>query len=339
MSENHDDCQLENIARWNESSACISGIFSQEGNDSECGLVKDSINGRNIKRYHEIEVYPNFVKLRAPGAIDPPGTGGMRGKITEFSGKARNRMIQRMASLVTYPDFWQDFTFPDCVMGGKTVEARSALSSKVLKRFKRRIERCFKGTWGIWRREWEPRRSGSLFGELCPHFHMLLTIPVGNKEDYQRICIIVAMIWVGCIDSEEPLESEWKRKATMVSTHRKSYRWLENHKMAQVYVSKYLAKTAESGQHSKGRYWGKIGCPPIGEPVKVRMTSSEAKIIRRLFRRKVGKRSGRIYGILKNHIANGWLLIMSDTVKNMMSWVKDTLETRAIEGFCQIYSG
>jgi hypothetical protein len=328
--------------RWAIANACISHIFSREGDVVDSELVDFHVNGRKVKNYHEFEIYPNFTKFKGPRVIGEQEGGGCRGKVTEFSKGARLRMIQEMASLIEYPNWWQDLTFPDCVLENKTVEERSRFSSAVLARFKRRLESMpiFSKAWGHWRREWVNRKSGCLKGESCPHFHSLIGIPEGLPVSFEVVGQVLAHLWVDCICSEQSITEEWRTKSVKVSTNRKSFRRLENQKMAQVYVSKYVAKVEEGSEDgSRGRYWGKIGDPPKGEPITVRVTKKEAVLIRRLLRKKVGKSKSRILSLLSASLTSGWLLVRADTVKNMMLNVQARIEHGLLEFFGEMKGG
>lgn len=96
---------------------------------------------------------------------------------------------------------------------------------------------------GIWRIEWQERKSGDCEGMIAPHFHLLLFGV--NYIHYMTI-------------------REWWRKAikwdkTVSTKVKKCF----NAKMAGLYVSKYVAKAA-SGPYldygpylnSGGRHWG-----------------------------------------------------------------------------------
>lgn len=299
---------METQGSWSDTSACITSIFSH-------GVIEYE---NSVGYGHSIEIYPSYVQYRGERDPDllPPKSDSPRGKIRSFSRKARARMIQRLASLLAYPDWWQDFTFPDDVLSGKTIEERAEYSSSVLKAFKREVETFLPGIWGYWRRDWIDRKSGVLRGQECPHFHALMSWSGVTEQNYRTISLKLARIWVSVLGTSQP------EKALAVACNHESYRWLSSAKMAQIYVSKYVAKIEEhEDQYSRGRFWGKIGNPPIAEPVCLRLLPSEAALLRRLFRRKVKSSSYRLHSTFRRQNPTSWLLLSSRTIEQALKWV------------------
>ncbi len=294
---------------WADEAACISDIFSHQ---DRFGFTSEATGCY-------LTVFPNYVKLKTSRQAQPPG--GERGPITGFSHGARLRMIQRMASLAEYPDFWIDLTFADDVMEGKGIVGRRDHANRTMKKFKRKVERLFPELRGLWRREWEPRKSGRLVGEECPHYHTLLSCKGYTERNFSVLCFLLAQIWVDCTGTIETA------KALSVAVNPRSYRWLVDKKMAQVYVSKYVAKVEDHSDDeepcSRGRYWGKIGDLQVVEGVHVRLAKEEEVLLRRLFRSKVGSKVKRLFRIFAAQNRSGWLLITAGTVRRMLQWVKD----------------
>jgi hypothetical protein len=229
-------------------------------------------------------------------------------------------MLQRMAGIYHYPRVWQDFTFPDDVMVGKTVEERARFSSRCVKNFKRRVEREFPEIWAMIRREWETRKSGQLEGEECPHFHALLDMETMTEQNFHAVTTRLAMIWVEVIGTEE------REMALRVALHPKSWRWITSRRMAQQYVSKYVAKLEEhQDKCSRGRYWMTLGDLPMEKPVSLPITDSEAVLIRRLFRKKIGNKRSNLYRALRSRDFATWLFVEAVTVKLMLECVRDRI--------------
>jgi hypothetical protein len=265
------------------------------------------------------------IKVRAQAAnIIPPNA--QRGNITEFSSNSRSRMIQRMACLERYPNVWQDFTFPDDVMKGKTITERAVYSSKVMKKFKRQVEKKYgNNVNGIWRREWEDRKSGELEGERCPHFHCLLEFKGIGENRFRAICYELAKIWVQATGTKH-------EKALAVATNKKSYRYLGSKKMAQVYVSKYVAKEQHDNPEdfSYGRFWGYVGQPEFADEEAIALTDAELTLLRRFLARYVGKKK-RFARKITNKDTGSWLLVGRNTVKRLLEYIRETLEEKALQ--------
>ena len=256
--------------------------------------------------------------------------GGYRGKIKGFSKGARARMIKRISSLKEYPVMWQDFTFADDVMESLTIEEQAVYSSNCLKLFKRLIETAYSGSInGIWRREWETRKSGNLKGQECPHFHMLLGKKGLTEKNYRDVCLILAQVWVAITKTAH-------KKALAVAISEKSYRWLVNNKMAQIYVSKYVAKEEmhEDDNFSRGRYWGFIGKPEKGEQEEIKLTTLMSIEFRRLFRRYLKK--GKLKKLTRHNTCGFWLIIPRHIIKRMEEFIlaklKDIALNQCLEG-------
>ena len=302
--------------------ACISHIkVLQENSDDNSAIYSDEHLRQNAVGI--LEVGENYVKIKTTSQAGHrnPGSGGKRGNVTQFSHGSRTRMIQRMASLPVYPRIWQDFTFADDTMRGLTESERAAFSSECVRKFRKILKSAYRGRlWGIWRREWERRGSGSLTGQQCPHFHVLLDVPGFNEATYRKLCLTLATLWVKITGTQHP-------KAGSVARHEKSYRWLKSVRMAQIYVAKCTSKVEvhKGTTASLGRFWGRIGTPP--EPILDThyLSAPENILIRRLLRAYAGRRSTHLKRILQTQTAGCWVLISRSTINRMMAWVRENL--------------
>ena len=294
---------------WGETTACIRDIFSHG--------IEDYMTGLENRSY--LKVYPHYTEYKR-GTMQRCGPGGKRGKIVDFSHKARIRMLQKFGRIVNYPSVWQDFTFPDDVMAEKTVQERARFSSRCLKQLKRKMEKEFPDLWAIFRREWEPRKSGKLRGQECPHFHCLWDLKGISPQTFKTVCIRLAALWVDVLNTGE------RMKALSVAVHPNSFRWITNRKMAQNYVSKYVAKLERHGNgESRGRYWMSAGEVPSEEGIEVCITDYEGDFVRRMFRKKIGDKRSGLYRILRSRYFATWLFVEGVTVMRMLEYVKDKL--------------
>ena len=303
--------------------ACIESIFSRGSDDGK-------VRSGDAVCY----VRPNFVEIKTIPDPDGPmpnyGTGAKRGAVCSFSRKSRSRLIKLMASLAEYPQVWHDFTFADDVMAGKTETERAQYSSNALKQFKRDLEKRYPKISGVWRREWEARKSGRLRGEVCPHFHMLFHMPGVGRKHYLAMCLRLARMWVDATCTRD-------ERAIKVAQNPKSYRWLNGVKMAQIYVSKYVSKIElnDTGQ-SRGRYWGKIGDLPICPPICVPLTWRAEYKLRRIFSKIALSREKKMLGegkrvhyrlskVFKRIGSEGncWLLMGVKEALRALSFVED----------------
>ena len=308
-SEAEQNSEEDKKDSWAQTTACIRDIFSHGMTAEIKGLENRSL----------LEINPHFINYKRD-IKHRPGPGGKRGRITNFSKKSRQRLLQMFGKIFYYPSVWQDLTFPDDVMEGKTINERAKFSTKCETEFKRRIERKYPDLWGIIRREWATRKSGKIKGEECPHLHVLWEKEGIKESIFRKICMQLALIWVDVIKTEQEVE------ALVVATNMKSYRWIVNRKMAQNYVSKYISKVEEHKEgESRGRYWMTIGDIPIEEPLKIPITDEEGDILRRLFRNKIGDKRKPVYRYLRSRYLATWLFVEAVTVKFMLGYVRNRL--------------
>lgn len=267
-----------------------------------------------------LEVAEHYSRFGMPHCGDPGG-GGYRGKVREFSRAARRRLILDFGKLKEYPPAWVTLTFADDCMDGKTVTERGAFAWGRLKRFIEWIEYHFPGCWGLWRKEWEVRKSGKLKGELCPHYHVMLEVgKVG--ADLDKALIWILKRWVRQTGTQD-------ENARTVAMRKESRAILDGVKMAQRYVAKYMSKTTLAifdeldEEESLGRYWGRIGSPPYGAVCVVKLSRYESVWLRRLLHRMCqGKRAKSIGRKLRKGV--GWVFARKTTVAELLAWIRGT---------------
>jgi hypothetical protein len=210
-----------------------------------------------------------------------------RGKITEFSNKSANNYRKMVGRIPRgqHPTLWQDFTFCDLAMSGKTQKERAELNTAVMHAFRKKVKRKYPLLWLMYRKEWEPRKSGMLIGEDLPHNHCLIG-GIGEYGHPYTVAAELALMWVDCTHI---VDKEAYRQALEVALHRKSYRLIENLTAALRYVTKYTGKLSDVHLEDAGRAWGRIGDVPQAEPIIEPMTDSEDVWFRRLVRRSLRK--------------------------------------------------
>ena len=175
-----------------------------------------------------------------------------RGIITKVSKKSSNRLKKFLASI---PDLglWVDFTFPDDVMFGKTLEERKDFANECLKKLKRFIHKI--GLKEVWKKEFTDRKSGKLKGLSIPHYHIALAgLSRQQAKDWQMTCIKILVKWIQIIGTNDD-------NALKVACHRKSFRKIHHSRQAISYIGKYFSKTDEVQDEngdtiSIGRAWG-----------------------------------------------------------------------------------
>lgn len=213
------------------------------------------------------------------------GGGGKKKAIKGFTKKARRRMMDFQNALDPHRParMFQAFTFPDEVLEGKTTAGMKDYSNAVLNRFRKRILRRWPWFWNMWRREWEKRKSGSMVGVRCPHFHFVWDVMSSKEDELLPIAGHLAAMWVESMKAE----GEVKSKALSVATDDRSYSRIWSKKHADRYVAKYVAKVDEWSEEGQGKHWGSFGVVPIAPDERRMVSGKDAFKLRRLLRRSV----------------------------------------------------
>jgi len=315
--------------RSGEAPACIRDIFlhSEEKHKHELIEKFNKAKVKNDNKYSEcLGVYPNMTEItpknKPKGASSNRG-GGTKQKITGFTRKSRRNFIKHLCKLGEPIELWQDFTFADDVMGEKTIKQRRDISNDTLNRFRRTLKNKYPALWAIYKREWEPRKSGSLIGEYIPHFHMFIAVRNEPKSfNYLSLAFDLALLWVQCTKTGE------FGKALRVAQHPRSYRLIDNQQHAMGYASKkYLVKANEfNPDESIGRSWGTIGDVKIEKPRIIELTPDEAIRFKRVARKTVHKAKKGLKKSLSRPEIPTFLIIKEETTDRIMKYVDSVLE-------------
>jgi hypothetical protein len=150
---------------------------------------------------------------------------GKRGDIGEFSREARKRLLTFIAR-VDWRFFVQGMfltlTYPDDVadVGSDQLNQDKYLMHRFIEKENGH------NVPGIWRLEYQTRKTGRYVGKRIPHFHLLLC-----NADYIRF---------------SALRAEWKKIIRTSVDPQVNVRRIKNSKMAGLYVSKYCCKASGS---------------------------------------------------------------------------------------------
>lgn len=307
--------------------ACIRDIFLHRAHLLKYIRDKNSIKSEFKEK---LNIYPNMVEIRSTNSFLPSknnrAPAGKKNSIKEFSKKSRREFIKFLCKITDILNLWQDVTFSDDVMQNKS--ERKKVSNDVLNRFRRIVLEKYPSIKIVYKREWEPRKSGNLKGEYIPHFHMFISAP-DRSENYELINLAVelARVWVGCTRTEEIL------KALRVAINPKSYRIINDQKHALKYATKYVTKSGENwAEDSIGRSWGTIGKFNIAKPEIRKMTPTEMVHIKRSFR-KIAPKKHFIQKALKRKETPTFLIIKENTVNRIIEHTQDHLENECKDFF------
>jgi hypothetical protein len=129
-----------------------------------------------------------------------------RGKCKGFSRGSRRRLLDRLNTVSKAAELpaFITMTFPDDVFIDSASKFAEFAKAK-LDTFIKRLRRVEPAACGLWRIEWQSRKSGKHEGKLFPHFHLLLwglpkrmlgEVPVyGDMEDGHRVEVGTKEVW------------------------------------------------------------------------------------------------------------------------------------------------
>jgi len=194
------------------------------------------------KREIVIEKKGKMFTLRTKSVRKTTYTGKKRGEVTAFSPKARNRMLRFIAAVdwdkVKYASL-MTLTIPDSHACGCTTHRNMAKS-----RFWRDMENYLgHKVAGIFRWEFEERKSGEHKGREVPHLHVLL----------------FEVIWIPW----HVVEKLWTSALGLCTYARVDIRRAKKGEIAALYIAKYMAKVQFASslvnlpyRNKRGLHWG-----------------------------------------------------------------------------------
>jgi len=288
--------------------ACIRDIFIQERNSEE------------LDEYLRVHGGVTFIRNRALtffGDRKGFGGGGRRGPVTEFSNKSRRNMMVTMAKMKEPFEFWQDLTLADDIMAGLSINERAKYVARCLWSLKQWATRAGIKINGVWKKEWQKRKSGALVGQYIPHFHIVYSMLGADHKAYESIFRRVAAAWVEISGTKETA------KALAVAIHPKSYRFIRSRKQMQVYMSKYFVK--KEGfvtNESIGRNWGFIGDPCIDEGEFVEMTWRDMVLFKRCLRKLMRRTRKHFAFILRRQYSRFFVFLEKHTIDRILQYIQ-----------------
>lgn len=264
-------------SEWETACACLLSIFDRFGqNDADC-------DGKNVGF---LSVAPSYFKVRCQPEKKEKPVGGVRGEITDFSRKARLRMMQKITSMFGNINWWQHLTFADDVLQGKSELDRWHFSAVCMHRLQKRLKRKFPEVKGFWKREYKPRLSGALVGEVCPHYHIILDLGALEFSQYHAVGVAIAEAWVAVTGTQDKKALEVALYQGDRKKKKPSFEYLPNPDRVKKYVFKYMDKAEKMPSGARGRFWGRIGKVEVAAETRFRITKADEVMLNRLARKK-----------------------------------------------------
>jgi len=203
------------------------------------------------------------------------GGGGLRGRIYGFSRKSRKRMLDLVNSIdeaAVTDGLFVTCTYPD------VYPEDAAKWHRDLEVFGKRLRRQYPKACFLWRLEWQERRSGVNAGKMAPHYHLLLFgVPWLDLR-------WLAAAWYETVGSGDERHLGAGTQAQRVRSRRRAI----------AYVSKYMAKSAESPAMWTGRVWGCVARRLFAIVLHTfELSEEQFYVLRRILRRWVDKQTRR----------------------------------------------
>jgi hypothetical protein len=273
--------------------ACLRSIIAHNIYLSCCNHSKSTF---------KVETFPGMIEIKFKPVLirsgHPTGSLNQRGKIKQFSTKSRRRLIKTICRFPHSFGMRFELTFADDVMEGLNQEDRSRKGSIYLHRLQTWIERNNPLLQIIWKREWEPRKSGKLKDQVLPHYHFMMYSQGFTKEDYENAWVKFAIKWVkltGTTDSN----------ALSVALHQRSRGFLKPDDEYVNYFGKYISKSRFKEGEGVGRFWGTIGNLEQAKGENIPLDDYQVMQLKRLMRgylRSTQKRTKRLPDVSKIQI-------------------------------------
>jgi hypothetical protein len=249
--------------------------------------------------------------------------GGEKKEIRSFSKKSRRGYLKVFGKIPENkgPNWWQDFTFADDVMIGLTLSQRAVFATETIDRFRKRFKRRFSGSYVLWKRENQVRKSGPLKGQYCPHIHALIYLDsfphAGDVARALASAQELAVMWVDCTKTQD------REKALAVATHEKSYRRIVSLMSARRYAVAYTGKQDyQLFPESTGRSWGTIGEVPEDPGEEMRFSGNDEIWLRRIARRMVKKRNKKFKRSLSRLGTSTFFMMSRASLNRLLYWIR-----------------
>jgi len=245
--------------------------------------------------------------------------GGIKKEIRSFSNASRRNYLKAFGRIPEdrLPTLWQDFSFPDDVMQNKTLKQRAVYSTETIHRFRKRFKRKFPDAYILWKREWQPRKSGPLTGEWCPHIHALIGFSGDEHGSALARTRELAGAWVECTQTKEV------DKAMSVALHKESSRKIESVALARRYAVAYTGKQDyQLFTESPGRFWGACGTLPQEAGKDIELSFHDEIWLRRIMRRMTSKKKKNFRKHLSKPGTSTFFLIEHNELDRLLAWIR-----------------
>jgi hypothetical protein len=297
--------------------------FSGVSSRAEVESVVDRVNEFDAGEDHRFQVEVSPGRLRVGQRREPPAVRvrdvddtvrSERGPIVRFSPSSRRRLLATMGTLdlaeitgrgvfitLTYPGNWRPF----CADGRRAKEH--------LLFFRRHWVKRWGPFRGVWKLEFQPRRTRPHHERRAPHFHLLVVVPafdpcaatptpvaINDLRDW------VANIWARIVNSDD---DRHRRAGTQVVEADP-----DSATNLIAYFAGYAYGKSKADQHEPpegwgavGRFWGVVGIERIA--IGAGISDSDFFVLRRILLTLIAKRSRRQRRSVGHETFGAWVSI------------------------------
>lgn len=254
----------------------------------------------------------HYFKLNGGPGPRREGVQSTRGIITEFSAKARKRMIDLVSQVdhatAGLPAFGS-LTYPDeaGIISGRQV-------ARHLRAFKMAFARRYGKLPAMWRIERKARKSGLFPGVYMPHVHLLTWHVEPSRADLEWL----GRTWSRIVSAP----GDGQRKHYEVTRHHKSWFIPDSYRGVAAYVSKYCAKVDEAP--AEGRCWGIWNKAALPISLDLEEIPQDAfHRMRRVLRRLAKERTGRDVLRPRGAMQGATVYVTEELGRKLVRWAWD----------------
>lgn len=262
-----------------------------ESGEKQEGLV---LSDKSDRYPYKLTIFADLMQVQASKPLlvksdENYPSGGARKPITEFTAKARKALLTKLAKIRDVNGGWfLTLTYPD------EFPQDARRWKRDIAAMRKRLVRHYANLGGLWRLEFQDRKSGTNAGQVAPHYHLLVFGLAGDKLELRKK---ISQMWFEVVGSGDPKHLKAGTQVDSMSSRRHAF----------FYASKYAAKhedeeklpSAECGL--PGRFWGTFGNLDTNPAMIARLTPQQFYELKRFAsrwlkskRRKYAKRLARL---------------------------------------------
>lgn len=320
--------------------------FSGVSTRSEVEAVVERMNHSNEQEdpRFEVVVSPGRLRVGQSRSHRPPRPASKddtvrseRGPIVRFSPASRRRLLATMGTLdlaeivgrgvfitLTYPRDW------------RTVCPNGRRAKQHLLFFRRHWTKRWGPFQGVWKLEFQPRRSRPADEHHAPHFHLLIVVPPLDRRSPMASPVAIddlrdwtASVWAQIVNSED---DKHRRAGTqVVDADPESAMNLISYFAGYAFgKSKADQHETPSGWGAVGRFWGVVGISRVA--IEAPLSDADFFVLRRLLLTLIAKRSKRRRRHVGHESFGAWVSVPGapEILTRILDWLDGKYPDRVL---------